>query len=170
MIKTILLAGLFSIGIAYSGQSQDQTVKINIQVPAGVGLSSGTSSISGNSDNETSDNGSNRLAESNLDFSIFSEDGTLLPLFWIKMQSLENSQFLIDFKNERGLASNSAFYFLNNNTDELQRANRVTQFPALLQFSEASLLIRNFVPRRTSLYSWIGLPRDPSMITVIEYF
>ena len=165
IIKKTVLAGLFSLGFGFCALAQDQTVKINIQIPAGVGMS-----IGGGSSNGNTDNGSNRISDSNLDFSIFSEDGILIPLFWIKMQSLENSQFLIGFKNDQGLAANSVLYFLNNNTDELQSAYPVTQVPALLQFSKEGKLIRNFVPRRTSLYSWIGLSRDPSMTTVIEYF
>ena len=116
------------------------------------------------------DGGANRIAETVVDFAVMSESGTLIPLSWIKMQALENSQFLVDFQKADGKRMNTTCYFLNTSTDVLQDAKPVTVFPAVMQFDKAGRLIRNFVPRRTSLYAWIGIPNDPGMTVVFEYF
>jgi hypothetical protein len=114
--------------------------------------------------------GSTMLSEDQVEFALISETGKLLPLSWIRMQSMENSQFLVEFKDLGGSSLTTSCYFLNNNTDELQDASKISVFPALLQFNEKGRLIRNFSPRRTSVYSWIGIPNDPGLVTVIEYF
>ncbi len=177
IIKKTVLAGLFSLGIGIGAFAQDQTVKINIQLPAGVGLSAGggtssssSSSSSGTGEAGASDGGANRIAETVVDFAVMSENGTLIPLSWIKMQALENSQFIVDFRKEDGRAMKTTCYFLNTSTDLLQEALPVTSFPAVMQFNREGRLIRNFVPRRTSVYSWIGIANDPAMTVVIEYF
>lgn len=168
IIKKTVLAGLFSLGIGIAAFAQDQTVKINIQLPAGVGLSAGGGTSS--SEAGGSDGGANRIAETVVDFAVMSEDGTLIPLSWIKMQALENSQFIVDFRKEDGSAMKTTCYFLNTGTDLLQEALPLTSFPAVMQFNREGRLIRNFVPRRTSVYSWIGIANDPAMTVVIEYF
>ena len=164
---------IFVLGLAYQVQAQDQTVKINIQLPAGVGLSAGAGSNAsnkGNGSDGATDGGANRIAESVVDFAVMSENGTLIPLSWIKMQALENSQFMVDFRKADGSAMKTTCYFLNTSTDLLQEALPVTDFPAVMRFNREGRLIRNFVPRRTSVYSWIGIPNDPAMTMVIEYF
>lgn len=160
IIKKVSFLLLIYFGWTFSSYSQDQTVKINIQIPAGVGIRTQASS----------ENGTNRLFENALNYSMLSEDGSLIPLFWFKMQSLENSQFLLDFRKLDGASIKTLCYFLNNSTDELQNSTRVNEFPALFQFSHEGRLIRNILPKRTSLYSWVGIPNNPSMTTVIEYF
>jgi hypothetical protein len=169
-ILTLFFAGVVSIGAF----AQNQTVKINIQLPPGVGLSarSGASSTgsAGSGSSSAADNGTNRIAESVVNYAVMSEDGTLIPLSWIKMQALENSQFLIDFQKSDGSRMKTTFYYLNTGTDFLQDAAPVTSFPAVMQFNYEGRLIRNFVPRRTSVYSWIGIPNDPALRAVIEYF
>jgi hypothetical protein len=177
IIKKTVIVGLFSLGIGYGAFAQDQTVKINIQLPAGVGLSAGGGSSAGNGSSGSKgsvvgepDGGANRIAETVVDFAVMSESGTLIPLSWIKMQALENSQFLVDFQKADGKRMNTTCYFLNTSTDVLQDAKPVTVFPAVMQFDKAGRLIRNFVPRRTSLYAWIGIPNDPGMTVVFEYF
>jgi hypothetical protein len=163
--------------LGFQVQAQDQTVKINIQLPAGVGLSAGGGTSAGNGKNGNKgsvagvpDGGANRIAETVVNYSVMSEDGTMIPLSWIKMQALENSQFLVDFQKSDGSSMKTTCYFLNTSTDVLQDAKPVAAFPAVLQFSQEGRLIRNFVPRRTSVYSWIGIPNDPGMTAVFEYF
>lgn len=208
VIKFIFLLVLIGLGFgweAYAQQLQLQPLKINIQLPAGVGLSSGnptgsgTTNANGNTNGKESGEekgkdakgkdsksekakdskteggqepikGSTSIAADQVEFALISETGRLVPLSWIRMQSMENSQFLIAFRNVEGSLLTTSCYFLNNNTDELQDASKVSVFPALLQFNEEGRLIRNFSPRRTSLYSWIGIPNDPGLVTVIEYF
>ncbi|MBS4073147.1 MAG: hypothetical protein KGZ90_17590 [Algoriphagus sp.] len=169
-IKQIGIFLIMVLGIGYQVQAQDQTVKINIQLPAGVGLSAGGGSNSGSAAQGGEDGGSNRIANSVVDFAVISENGTLIPLSWIKMQALENSQFMVDFRKVDGSSMKTTCYFLNTSTDLLQEALPVALFPAVMQFNREPRLIRNFVPRRTSVYSWIGVPNDPSMTMVIEYF
>ena len=169
-IKQIGIFLIIVLGIGYQVQAQDQTVKINIQLPAGVGLSAGGGSNSGSAAQGGEDGGSNRIANSVVDFAVISENGTLIPLSWIKMQALENSQFMVDFRKVDGSSMKTTCYFLNTSTDLLQEALPVALFPAVMQFNREPRLIRNFVPRRTSVYSWIGVPNDPSMTMVIEYF
>lgn len=169
-VLVFFFAGVLSFG----SYAQDQTIKINIQLPAGVGLSarSGGSSAgsTGSGSSNESDSGANRIAESVVNYAVMSEDGTFIPLSWIKMQALENSQFLIDFQKSDGSRMKTTCYYLNTGTDFLQDAAPVTSFPAVMQFNNEGRLIRNFVPRRTSVYSWIGIPNDPAMRAVIEYF
>jgi|GEM_PF-2001428 len=169
-IKQIGIFLIMVLGIGYQVQAQDQTVKINIQLPAGVGLSAGGGSNSGSAAQGGEDGGGNRIANSVVDFAVISENGTLIPLSWIKMQALENSQFMVDFRKADGTAIKPTCYFLNTSTDALQDASPVIAFPAVMRFNQEPRLIRNFVPRRTSVYSWIGVPNDPSMTMVIEYF
>jgi len=169
-IKQIGIFLIMVLGIGYQVQAQDQTVKINIQLPAGVGLSAGGGSNSGSAAQGGEDGGGNRIANSVVDFAVISENGTLIPLSWIKMQALENSQFMVDFRKVDGSSMKTTCYFLNTSTDLLQEALPVALFPAVMQFNREPRLIRNFVPRRTSVYSWIGVPNDPSMTMVIEYF
>ncbi|MCZ8134174.1 MAG: hypothetical protein O9252_01575 [Algoriphagus sp.] len=177
-IKQLGIFLIIGLGFAYQVQAQDQTVKINIQLPAGVGLSagggsaaaSGTKGGGSNGSEGASDGGVNRIAQSVVDFAVMSENGMLIPLSWIKMQALENSQFMIDFRKADGSAMKTTCYFLNTSTDELQDASPVTVFPTVMRFNREGRLIRNFVPRRTSVYSWIGVPNDPAMTMVIEYF
>jgi hypothetical protein len=169
---------ILGLGFGHRVQAQDQTVKINIQLPAGVGLSagggsgvaSGTKGGGSNGSEGVTDGGSNRIAQSVVEFAVMLENGMLVPLSWIKMQALENSQFMVDFRKADGSVMKTTCYFLNTSTDELQDASLVTVFPAVMRFNREGRLIRNFVPRRTSVYSWIGIPNDPSMTMVIEYF
>jgi len=77
---------------------------------------------------------------------------------------------MVDFRKVDGSSMKTTCYFLNTSTDLLQEALPVALFPAVMQFNREPRLIRNFVPRRTSVYSWIGVPNDPSMTMVIEYF
>ncbi len=165
---------IFVLGFAHQVHAQDQTVKINIQLPAGVGLSAksggGSAGSTGSSTSNVPDNGANRIAESFVNYAVMSEQGMLIPLSWIKMQALENSQFLIDFQKSDGSRMNTTCYYLNTGTDFLQDAAPVSSFPAVMQFNHEGRLIRDFVPRRTSVYSWIGIPNDPAMRAVIEYF
>lgn len=171
---------IMGLGFGFKVHAQDQTIKINIQLPAGVGLSAGGGSGAstgagkngngGSASESVSDGGANRIAESVVDFAVMSENGILIPLSWIKMQALENSQFMVDFRKADGSAMKTTCYFLNTSTDLLQEALPVTVFPAVMRFNREPRLIRNFVPRRTSVYSWIGIPNDPSMTMVIEYF
>ena len=215
VIKAIFLLFLIGLGVgwesyAQQGQLQIQPLKINIQLPAGVGLSSGNQAGSGSSNTNGSTNGkesanekgkeakdknakdkeaksdkskdakaeggeapikgSTSIAGDQVEFALVSETGQVVPLSWIRMQSMENSQFLVEFRNQEGRRLSTSFYYLNNNTDELQDALQISVFPALLQFNEEGRLIRNFSPRRTSLYSWIGIPNAAGLVTVIEYF
>ncbi len=173
-INRIMLVFFFAGLLSFGSYAQDQTIKINIQLPAGVGLSAksggGSEGTTGSSTSNASDNGANRIAESSVNYAIMSEEGVLIPLSWIKMQALENSQFLIDFQKSDGSRMNTTCYYLNTGTDFLQDAAPVTSFPAVMQFNNEGKLIRNFVPRKTSVYSWIGIPNDPAMHAVIEYF
>ena len=177
-INRLLAFLILGLGFSFQVKAQDQTIKINIQLPAGVGLSagggsaaaSGTKGGGSNGSEGASDGGANRIAESVVDFAVMLENGMLVPLSWIKMQALENSQFMVDFRKADGSAMKTTCYFLNTSTDALQDASLVTAFPAVMRFNREPRLIRNFVPRRTSVYSWIGIPNDPSMTMVIEYF
>ncbi|WP_438967332.1 hypothetical protein, partial [Flavobacterium sp.] len=61
--------------------------------------------------------------------------------------------------------------FLNDNTNNLQNAKSLKEFPALLSFNQKAMLIRNFVPRRVSLNSWLGIYKENQLETLIlEYF
>jgi len=75
-IKQIGIFLIIVLGIGYQVQAQDQTVKINIQLPAGVGLSAGGGSNSGSAAQGGEDGGSNRIANSVVDFAVISENGT----------------------------------------------------------------------------------------------
>jgi hypothetical protein len=194
---------LIGLGTGLQTYAQLQGLRINVQLPAGVGLSSGSTSQSNSSTNaenkattdnkdtknnkESKDTKENKSTDGGetekekkyaptqiigdaLDFTLISETGKVVPLSWIRMQSMENSQFLVDFRDKDGNQVKTQCFYLNNNTDELQQANSVSVFPALLQFNQQGRLIRNFYPRRTSLYSWIGLPNDAGLVTVLEYF
>lgn len=223
VIKNSILCLLIGFAVGWEGYAQQlqlqiQPLKINIQLPAGVGLTSGNPTGSGNpgsgsttgngtstgkesveekakgekaKDTKSDKNqdsksdkskeakeeswqipikGSTLLSEDQVEFALVSETGKLVPLNWIRMQSMENSQFLVEFRNQEGRRLSTSCYFLNNNTDELQDAAKISVFPALFQFNEEGRLIRNFSPRRTSLYSWLGIPNEEGLVTVIEYF
>ncbi|MFC5193164.1 hypothetical protein ACFPIK_15440 [Algoriphagus aquatilis] len=158
-IKLILISYLLGLPLAVSLSAQQQPLRISIQLPAGVGLSTGSVSSE-----------ESKIVGESLDFSLITEDGTVVPLTWIRMQSLENSQFLIDLKSASGESFRPFLYFLNDNSDRLERAKPVSAFPSVLQFNEEGKLIRTFFPRRTALYSWLGLPKEEELWVRLEYF
>lgn len=163
-IKPVLSLVTFAFFMSQFGMAQDQTIRINIELPAGVGLSSSMSSAEKGL--EAFLNGYEVR-----DFSLIAEDGTFVPLTWIKMQTYENSQFLLDFKNQDESIKPGLVYFLNDNTNNLQSAQALGKFPALLNFNEKGLLIRNFLPRRITLNAWLGFNGEhPPITLLLEYF
>jgi hypothetical protein len=93
-IELILFLIAFACFIPQVGMAQNQTLRINIELPAGVGLSSGSSS---KLDSERSVNNEvepDLYGETVKNFSLIADDGSFVKLTWIKMQTFENSQFL----------------------------------------------------------------------------
>ncbi len=151
--------------------AQNQTLRINIELPAGVGLSSGSSSKLDSERSVTNEVGPDLYGETVKNFALIADDGSFVKLTWIKMQTFENSQFLLDFKNQNETGRPIPSYFLNDNTNNLQSAQSLKEFPALLNFNQNGLLIRSFVPRRITLSAWLGFHRDNQPMTlVLEYF
>ena len=170
-IDLVLSLIAFVFLIPKFGMSQNQTLRINIELPAGVGLSSGSSSLPGSETSASNEAGPLLYGETVKQFSLIAEDGSFVDLLWIKMQTFENSQFLLDFKNQDETSKPTFFYFLNDNTNNLQSAQSLKEFPALLNFNQKGLLIRNFVPRRITLNSWLGFyGENQPMTLLLEYF
>ena len=170
-IELILFLITFTSFIPRVGMTQNQTLRINIELPAGVGLSSGSSSKLDFDASVNNEVGSNLYSEAAKNYSLIAEDGSFVPLVWIRMQTYENSQFFLDFKNQDETGKSTFFYFLNDNTNNLQRARSLIEFPALLNFNQNSLLIRSFVPRRITLNAWLGIKRENQLTTLrLEYF
>ncbi|WP_288371032.1 hypothetical protein [uncultured Algoriphagus sp.] len=165
-IKVLFLVLGIGLGSLQKGFAQSQPVRISIELPAGVGLSSKVPSAT------STKGGNSGISESEkVDFALIAEDGTLIPLTWIQMRSLENSQFLIDLRDEKGIQINFPIYFLNDQTDELSLSKAYERLPALMQFDRSSLLIRNKTPRQTSVRAWLGIPSlVPGTTLVLEYF
>lgn len=168
-IELIFLSIFLAFSISQSGMAQNQTLRINIELPAGVGLSSGSSTMQSPNKSSSYDVWTDLYDTKN--FSLITEDGSLAPLIWIKMQTFENSQFLLNYRNKDEIGKKTFFYFLNDNTNNLQNAKSLKEFPALLSFNQKAMLIRNFVPRRVSLNSWLGIYKENQLETLIlEYF
>ena len=165
IIKLIAVA-FFMVQI---GMAQNQTIRINIELPAGVGLSSKSSSMSSLGGSLGVDGVPDGYKVR--DFSLIAEDGSFVPLIWINMQTYENSQFLLDFKKQNEPIEPSLIYFLNDNTNNLQSAQSLKEFPALLNFNKKGLLIRSFVPRTYTLGAWLGFyGNNQPMTLLLEYF
>lgn len=170
-IELILPVIIFVLFISRLGMAQNQPLRINIELPAGVGLSSGSSSKPGSNTSVTNEDGPQLFGETVKNFSLIAEDGSFVNLTWIRMQTYENSQFLLDFKNQELPGKPSLIYFLNDNTNNLQSAQSLKEFPALLNFNQNGLLIRNLVPRRITLNAWLGFYGDNQLKTLLlEYF
>ena len=170
-IEHIFSLIVFTFFISHWVMAQSQTLRINIELPAGVGLSSGSSSKPGSNTSVTNEGGPQLYGETVKNFSLIAEDGSFVNLTWIKMQTYENSQFLLDFKNQDETGKQTLFYFLNDNTNNLQSAQSLKEFPALLNFNQNGLLIRSLVPRRITLSSWLGFYEGNQLKTLLlEYF
>lgn len=168
-IEHIFISIFLAFFIPQFGMAQNQTLRINIELPAGVGLSSGSSTKTGFEKRSGNDIRPDDSGTEN--FSLIAEDGSFLPLVWIKMVTYENSQFLLDFKDQGMPGKPSLIYFLNDNTNNLQSAQSLNKFPALLNFNQKDLLIRNFVPRTTFLNAWLGFSGENQLKTLLlEYF
>nr|MBI1229445.1 hypothetical protein [Cytophagales bacterium] len=168
-IEFVLCLGMFAFFISQIGMAQNQTVRINIELPAGVGLSSTSSSTSSYAERLSPEAFSDGYEVR--DFSWVAADGSFVPLIWIKMRTYENSQFLLDFKNKDNLMMPSSVYFLNDNTNNLQNAQSLQEFPALLNFNQKGILIRSFVPRMNTLSAWLGFyPENQPVTLLLEYF
>jgi len=163
--KLVLSLVVFAFVISQFGMAQNQTLRINIELPAGVGLSSMSSfEKSLNLDAFPYGYGGS-------DFLRLAEDGSFVPLIWIKIQAYENSQFLLDFKNQGEPIRPSLFFFLNDNTNDLQGVQSRREYPALLKFNQNGLLIRSFVPRTNILSAWLGFyGENQPMTLLLEYF
>lgn len=171
-IKLFLLAGVCWLALIVEGVAQDQPIKINIQLPAGVGLSAKSPQSGKTAGAQSGSLSSSGISESaKVDFAFISENGIVIPLTWIQMKSLENTQFLLEFRDEAGQRVDFEAYFLNDQSDNLAEAKAYRSFPALLQFDNSGFLIRNKVPRSVSVKSWLGIPaaaQDNRI--VLEYF
>lgn len=146
------------------GMAQNQTIRINIELPAGVELRS-MSVVESSAGNELWPDiyGKN--------YAMIEEDGSLLPLRWIMIQAYENSQFLLELKNHDVSGKPTFIYFLNDNTNNLQSAQSLKEFPILLNFNQKALLIRNFKPQRTTLKAWLGYYGENQLESLLlEYF
>ena len=171
-IKLFLLAGIIGLGLMQEGFAQDQPIKINIQLPAGVGLSAKSPQSGKTAGAQSGSSSSSGISESaKVDFAFISENGTIIPVTWIQMKSLENTQFLLEFRDEAGKRLDSEAYFLNDQSDNLAEAKAYRSFPTLLQFDNSGFLIRNKVPRSVSVKSWLGIPAAvQGNRIVLEYF
>lgn len=164
---------LFFVGVlSFSASAQNQPIKINIQLPAGVGLSAKSSQGGTTAGGKSALLSGSGISESSkVDYALIDENGTLIPLVWIQMKSLENTQFVVDIRDEKGLQLQEAIYFLNDQTDDLSASRLYESLPAVLQFDNSSLLIRNKQPRQTSVKAWLGIStRIPGSSIVLEYF
>ncbi|MDG1277471.1 MAG: hypothetical protein P8O16_09335 [Algoriphagus sp.] len=170
-IELILFLIVFACFIPQVGMAQNQTLRINIELPAGVGLNSGSSSKLDSERSVNNEVGPDLYGKTVKNFALIADDGSFVKLTWIKMQTFENSQFLLDFKNQNETGKPIPFFFLNDNTNNLESARSLIEFPALLNFNQNGLLIRSFVPRRITLSAWLGFYRDNQPMTlVLEYF
>jgi hypothetical protein len=163
-IELILPLMVLAFFISRFGMAQNQTLRINVELPAGVELRSMTGVESGSGNELWSDiYGKN--------YAMIAEDGSLLPLRWIMIQTYENSQFLLEIKNQDVPGKQTFIYFLNDNTNNLQSAQSLKEFPALLNFNQKGLLIRNFKPRRTTFKAWLGYYGENQLESLLlEYF
>lgn len=171
-IKVFFLVLGIGLGSLQKGFTQSQPVRISIELPAGVGLSSKTPSATSTKGGNSGTSSSSGISESEkVDFALIAEDGTLIPLTWIQMKSMENNQFLVDLRDEKGIQINFPIYFLNDQSDELSSSIAYESLPAVLQFDRSPLLIRNKTPRQTSVRAWLGIPSlVPGTTLVLEYF
>jgi hypothetical protein len=170
-IDLVLSLIAFVFLIPKFGMSQNQTLRINIELPAGVGLSSGSSSLPGSETSASNEAGPPLYGETVKNFSLIAEDGSYIDLIWIKLQTYENSQFLLDYNQQGETGKPTVFYFLNDNTNNLPGAQALKEFPALLNFNQKGLLIRNIEPRRITLSSWLGFHQGNQLGTLLlEYF
>lgn len=169
-IKVFMLVLGLGLGTLHIGFAQDQPIRINIQLPAGVGLSAKSSTVS-NTKGEQPGSASGISESAKVDFAMVADNGTLIPLTWIQMKSMENNQFLVDLRDEKGIQINFPIYFLNDQSDELSSSKAYESLPAVLQFDRSPLLIRNKTPRQTSVRAWLGIPSlFPGTTLILEYF
>lgn len=151
--------------------AQNQTLRINIKLPAGVGLSSGKGEIPRANSSENNELGSDLYSELVRNIPLTSDNGFTIPVWWIKMDAFENSQFLLDFKSQGEIDKTISIFYLNDDSNNFQNALPLKEYPALLSFNQNELLIRSFVPRKITLSSWLGIKRENQPMTLIlEYF
>jgi hypothetical protein len=117
-IKVIFFCTCLVFFGSHSGMAQNQPIRVSLKQPAGVELSMST--------DERSESQAIPPAV------FFSEAGSWITLVWIKIQSFENSQLLIDFKKQPSLGNTGTMYFLNDSKTPLQEAQVFKSFPALL--------------------------------------
>ncbi|AMQ56004.1 hypothetical protein AO498_06235 [Algoriphagus sanaruensis] len=171
-IKRISLILIFGVFFIQKGLSQNQPIKINIQLPAGVGLSAKSSQSGTSLGGKNAGLGSSGISESTkVNYALIDGNGMIIPLVWIQMKSLENSQFIVDFRDENDHSVEEALYFLNDQTDDLPASIRYEQLPVVLNFDDSNLLIRNRQPRQASVKAWLGFTTNyPGSKIILEYF
>lgn len=151
------------------GIAQNQTMRINLELPAGVGLSSGSNSMTGFQMNQLSEDLQSYFGMKNSFY--LPERDSYVQLYWIKMQAYENSQFFLDFRSKCLIEKSELFYFLNDDTYFIEFAQALQEIPVLLNFNKQGLLLRSFVPKKNRLTFWFGFYSDCDQKTLLlEYF
>lgn len=159
---SLLVIFLAVVGLAFP---QNQPVKIIIEIPAGVGVSKVGNGLADGSGGDGSG------IDSGTTFPLLAENGTFLPLYWLKMQSFEDSQFLLDFSYPGENSKLVTAYFLNDQSGDLQLARKLPKFPFVLNFNQERMLIRNVLPKRIFFNAWLGFTiPDTGVTAIIEYF
>lgn len=89
---------------------------------------------------------------------------------WVGIESQENLSFLldIDFPDAEILPSPEA-YFLNDTTDDFEKAMKLGSEPQELKMRDHPNLIRKMIPRPTHIQAWLGLPLLNGTTIKIEY-
>ena len=165
-LVSLLVIFLAVVGLAFS---QNQPVKIIIEIPAGVGISKAGNGLADGSDGNGSGADASGI-DSGMIFPVFTENGTLLPLYWLKLQSFEDSQFLLDFSYANENSQLVTAYFLNDQSGDLQLAQKLPAFPFALNFNRDRMLIRNVLPKRIFFNAWLGFTIPNTGVTaIIEY-
>lgn len=89
---------------------------------------------------------------------------------WVGIESQENMTILLDLDfPEREVLPSPEAYFLNDGTNDFEKAIQLNQGTQELRMMDYPKLIRDMIPRPTHIQAWLGLPVLNGMTIKIEY-
>jgi hypothetical protein len=147
MIKKINHIILILLLLLFSGTVQAQVISIQLELPAGIQVST---QVIDPIEGGTWENSKARL--------------------WIELEARENLGFLLDLQfPEREILPPLEAYFLNDGSADFEKAGRLPQGTRLLRIHQLPMLIHRMHPRPIHLQAWLGLPLIDGMHIKIEY-
>ncbi|WP_158587701.1 hypothetical protein [Algoriphagus lacus] len=89
---------------------------------------------------------------------------------WVGIESQENLTLLLDLEYPEGeILPAPEAYFLNDGTNDFEKALKLIQGSHELLMNSTALLIQNLDPRPTHIQAWLGLPVLNGITIKLEY-